>query len=147
MSPRRRPCLPLQDLQQTEVAGQKLDTLQSEFADRHRYLLKVLSVRSLKIGDKSGIQELVTMLNFNHYYAWAAKEKHDLLHCWISNYYYEWAAAIHICQEKAQNWPSWLNVLWHRYILSLSFCQYISPWQTNANWIWREVECQVLACP
>ena len=45
-----------------------LTKLEAEFNDRHRYLLRLLTAKSLKIGDKSGIQYLVTLLNFNGFY-------------------------------------------------------------------------------
>ena len=46
----------------------ELDRMQITFEDSHQYLLKLLTTKSLKIGDKSGIQCLVTMLNFNKFY-------------------------------------------------------------------------------
>ena len=46
-------------------AEAKLAGLQADFSDRHRYLLKFLSAKSLKIGDKSGLHHLLMRLDFN----------------------------------------------------------------------------------
>ncbi len=51
-----------------EWAEAKLGGLQADFADRHRYLLKFLSAKSLKIGGKSGLHNLLMRLDFNGYY-------------------------------------------------------------------------------
>ena len=61
-------CLMLQEPSTRGEALQKLTALQAEFADRHRYLLKSLNAKSLKIDDKSGLQYLVMRLTFNRYY-------------------------------------------------------------------------------
>ena len=50
-------------------AEAKLAGLQADFSDRHRYLLKFLSAKSLKIGDKSGLHHLLLRLDFNGFYS------------------------------------------------------------------------------
>jgi hypothetical protein len=51
------------------MAEAKLGRLLTDFSDRHRYLLKFLSAKSLKIGDKSGLHHLLMRLNFNGFYS------------------------------------------------------------------------------
>ena len=58
----------LQDDAKRMDAFAELERMQIAFEDSHQYLLKLLTTKSLKIGDKSGIQCLVTMLNFNRFY-------------------------------------------------------------------------------
>lgn len=55
-------------LQESEAARQGLAKLQADFMDRHRYLLKSLTAKTLKIGDDSGLQYLVMLLDFNCFY-------------------------------------------------------------------------------
>ncbi|KAL3159096.1 hypothetical protein ABBQ32_011094 [Trebouxia sp. C0010 RCD-2024] len=53
---------------QAEVQRQ-LEQLHINFRDRHRYLLKVLTARTLKIGGQSELHYLVMHINFNSFYA------------------------------------------------------------------------------
>lgn len=61
-------CLFMQDNRKKAFADKTVEQLEAKFADRHKYLLKCLMNKKLKIGDKSGIQYVVNMLNFNHFY-------------------------------------------------------------------------------
>ena len=49
--------------------NRKLQELKVDFKDRHRYLLRALTTKSLKIGAKSGLQDLVVLLNFNNFFS------------------------------------------------------------------------------
>ena len=42
--------------------------LHQAFRDRHRYLMKVLTAKTLKISGQSELHNLVTVLNFNEFY-------------------------------------------------------------------------------
>lgn len=53
---------------QAEVPRQ-LEQLHINFRDRHRYLLKVLTARTLKISGQSELHYLVMHINFNSFYA------------------------------------------------------------------------------
>ncbi|KAK9804286.1 hypothetical protein WJX72_004797 [[Myrmecia] bisecta] len=52
----------------TRVLQGELAELQTAFRDRHRYLLKVLTAKTLKIGGYSELHHLVMRLNFNSFY-------------------------------------------------------------------------------
>ena len=58
----------VQDAVTAEDGLKALAKLNADFADRHRYLLKSLTAKSLKIGDQSGLPQLVMLLNFNGHY-------------------------------------------------------------------------------
>lgn len=61
------------DLQGTKAAAadvqRELQQLHSSFKDRHRYLLKVLTAKTLKISGQSELHYLVMQINFNDFYA------------------------------------------------------------------------------
>lgn len=46
----------------------ELETLHANFRDRHRYLLKVLTAKTLKISGQSELHYLVMRINFNDFY-------------------------------------------------------------------------------
>lgn len=48
---------------------QELQQLHISFRDRHRYLLKVLTAKTLKISGQSELHDLVMQINFNSFYA------------------------------------------------------------------------------
>ena len=47
----------------------ELEQLHISFRDRHRYLLKVLTAKTLKISGQSELHYLVMQINFNSFYA------------------------------------------------------------------------------
>ena len=47
----------------------ELQQLHINFRDRHRYLLKVLTAKTLKISGQSELHYLVMHINFNSFYA------------------------------------------------------------------------------
>ncbi len=47
----------------------ELQALHASFKDRHRYLLKVLTAKTLKISGQSELHFLVMRINFNDFYA------------------------------------------------------------------------------
>ena len=47
----------------------ELQQLHINFTDRHRYLLKVLTAKTLKISGQSELHYLVMQINFNDFYA------------------------------------------------------------------------------
>ena len=47
----------------------ELAALHARFKDRHRYLLKVLTARTLKISGQSELHYLVMRITFNDFYA------------------------------------------------------------------------------
>ena len=47
----------------------ELKQLHSSFRDRHRYLLKVLTAKTLKISGQSELHYLVMQINFNDFHA------------------------------------------------------------------------------
>ena len=47
----------------------ELAALHAQFRDRHRYLLKVLTAKTLKISGQSELHYLVMHINFNDFYA------------------------------------------------------------------------------
>jgi Gamma tubulin complex component C-terminal len=57
-----------QDESTVRLAEEKLDLLTADFRERHRYLLRVLTARTLKIGGYSALHHLVMRLNFNGFY-------------------------------------------------------------------------------
>ena len=50
------------------VMQQEQVHLHHAFRDRHRYLMKVLTAKTLKISGQSELHNLVTVLNFNDFY-------------------------------------------------------------------------------
>lgn len=76
LSGKRPQILSMQDDTKRMDALVELERMQIAFEDSHQYLLKLLTTKSLKIGDKSGIQSLVTMLNFNRFYRWICHHGH-----------------------------------------------------------------------
>lgn len=50
------------------VMQQEQVQLHQAFRDRHRYLMKVLTAKTLKISGQSELHNLVTVLNFNDFY-------------------------------------------------------------------------------
>lgn len=48
---------------------QELKQLHNNFRDRHRYLLKVLTAKTLKISGQSELHYLAMQINFNSFYA------------------------------------------------------------------------------
>ena len=52
----------------TEI-HEELEQLHVNFRDRHRYLLKVLTAKTLKISGQSELHYLVMQINFNSFYA------------------------------------------------------------------------------
>lgn len=47
----------------------ELQALHVRFRDRHRYLMKVLTAKTLKIGGDSELHHLVMRMNYNGFYA------------------------------------------------------------------------------
>eukprot|EP00884_Botryococcus_braunii_P006928 jgi/Botrbrau1/16236/Bobra.0066s0022.1 len=62
------PCLLDSDAAKARMAEDKLEQLTADFRERHRYLLRVLTARTLKIGGYSALHHLVMRLNFNGFY-------------------------------------------------------------------------------
>ena len=63
-------CDALQE-QSGEGLERRFERLRGDLEDRHRFLLRSLTNKSLKIGAKSGLQDLVMLLNFNNFYVTA----------------------------------------------------------------------------